>query len=548
MMTSDAPRDRLAIAPLLATALSRSAHEGARIVALHWLHELVVARAAWHAALEISTHDADPSAARRDAADALHRARVALRRLRATLREHRLALDLDEGTRIRRALRRLNQATNALRDRDVQCAWLEAERDALPESARREAEWLRDHLAGDATGELADVSRAFTRHLDRHTDRLTYRLSRYQLVHVVGQHGMETPFARQLADRVDRGGAALRLELNDVQDVDVRDGGAQRVLHRIRIRLKRQRAMLAPFTRAHPAIGAWYALATQGQDALGAMRDAALLADRATAHGCDALSAALHAVALGHFDAFHARWCQSVDAVTQCRDAASAALRALAADTQAAISGATTDATTDVTADARHAPPTSTDGFTVPADHGLPMEIERKFLLHGLPPKAAMATSVRIEQGWLPGTVLRERLRRAVAADGTIRCTRTVKLGPSGARIEVEEDTTPALFDALWPLTVDARIRKRRHLVREGSLTWEVDVFLDRDLVLAEVELQDAAPDIANNVPMPAWLAPFVVREVTHEPAYLNSVMARRDMVSPEHGSAGVFTAAPVTP
>jgi CYTH domain-containing protein len=176
---------------------------------------------------------------------------------------------------------------------------------------------------------------------------------------------------------------------------------------------------------------------------------------------------------------------------------------------------------------------TTFDVSTLPPGHGLPMEIERKFLLHGLPPHAAMSPSWRIEQGWLPGTMLRERLRRSVAPDGDERLTRTIKLGQPGERIEVEEPTSPALFAAMWPLTVDARIRKRRHAVRAGALTWEVDVFLDRDLVLAEVELED----VAQPIEFPDWLAPFIVREVTHETAFLNSVMAQRDVASPDRGA-----------
>ena len=57
----------------------------------------------------------------------------------------------------------------------------------------------------------------------------------------------------------------------------------------------------------------------------------------------------------------------------------------------------------------------------------------------------------------------------------------------------------------------------------DGDHTWEVDQFLDRDLVLAEVEL--AGPEDA--VPPPEWLAPYVVREVTGEPEFANAALAR---------------------
>lgn len=503
--TAEFPVLGTALDVLLTSALSRSAHEGARIVALHWLHELVIARQAWSDAVDSSAHSVDPSSSRRAATTALHKARVALRRLRATLREHRLTLDLDEGDRAQRAFRRLGKSTNALRDSDVQREWLDAERDALTDGARREADAMLLALGDSAADEVPVVSRAFARDLDRHVARVARRLSRFRLPMTVGQRGVAVPFARHLADRVDRSAAHLRHDIGMVDDVDAQDA-----LHRIRLRLKRQRAMLAPFARVNAEVSAWYAMATEGQDLLGAMRDASLLADLADREGYRHLERTLRDVALGHFNAFHARWCADADATVACREAASHSLRVIA------------ESSSDTTA----AP---IRGDTLPAGHGLPMEIERKFLLHGLPPEAAMAPSMLIEQGWLPGSMLRERLRRTMRTGAADVCTRTVKLGPAGARIEIEEPTDSALFAAMWPLTAQARIRKRRHVVRDGALTWEVDVFLDRDLVLAEVELQDVASDISASLPIPAWLATFIVREVTQEPAYFNSVMAQPD-------------------
>jgi CYTH domain-containing protein len=100
---------------------------------------------------------------------------------------------------------------------------------------------------------------------------------------------------------------------------------------------------------------------------------------------------------------------------------------------------------------------------------------------------------------------------------------RTVKLGEGVRRIEVEEPTTEAVFDALWPLTEGCRVRKRRYRVTEGALCWEIDEFTDRPLFLAEIELhsEHERPDF------PAWLAPFVTREVTDDRQYVNLNLAR---------------------
>jgi CYTH domain-containing protein len=156
------------------------------------------------------------------------------------------------------------------------------------------------------------------------------------------------------------------------------------------------------------------------------------------------------------------------------------------------------------------------------ASDGLPREIERKYLLHALPPHAAGFPPVTMEQGYVPGTQIHERVRREVDGD-TVTLTRTIKLGRGVSRIEVEEAIDAPLFAGLWALTVGARVQKRRHRVPDESLVWELDDFTDRALVLAEVEL----PSESTEVTLPAWLAPFVVREVTSEPAYLNLRLAR---------------------
>lgn len=65
-------------------------------------------------------------------------------------------------------------------------------------------------------------------------------------------------------------------------------------------------------------------------------------------------------------------------------------------------------------------------------------------------------------------------------------------------------------------------IDKVRHIVTYAGRCWEVDVFHGRHegLVLAEVELEDADAHVD--------LPPFVGDEVTGNPAYYNSVLARR--------------------
>lgn len=475
---------------LLANALQRPAQEGARLMALHWLHQLAAARASWRALLDAEDEArtlGTAASSQSSATDLLHRARVALRRLRASLRENDGVLDGAVDRRMARSLRRLGRATNAVRDTDVQRAWLAAEQEQLPEDARVEARVLQSRIEEGGDCSVRDVEAAFARHFDPILDPLVARLSSYRLLQRVGVDSMPMPFARHLATRLTRAGARLRHDIDHVTDVKAQDA-----MHRVRIRLKRLRALLAPYSRSRPALGAWFDVATRGQDLLGTMRDADQLARRARKANLPALEKALGDIVLAHYAAFAGSWRDRLDDILGTLNAAASALRAEGAPRSAS---------------------------------GLPMEIERKYLLRGCPTEASAMAPVQIEQGWIPGTALRERLRRSIAPDGTVSCWRTVKLGPAEARIEVEEIMTPELFDAMWPLTRSARVRKQRHVVADGAHRWEIDVFIDRDLVLAEIELGDVSESVA----IPAWLADYVERDVTGEPAYFNAVLARAD-------------------
>jgi CYTH domain-containing protein len=150
-------------------------------------------------------------------------------------------------------------------------------------------------------------------------------------------------------------------------------------------------------------------------------------------------------------------------------------------------------------------------------------EIERKYLLRGMPAQAAGAKSAEVDQGYLPGTRINERIRRMRDDDGA-RYYRTIKSGSGLERREVEEETTEEFFLTVWPLTRGARVHKRRYFVPVADGVWEIDEFLDRpDLVLAEFEMEH----VEQQVDVPDWLAPYVVREVTSEKAYTNHALAK---------------------
>ena len=76
----------------------------------------------------------------------------------------------------------------------------------------------------------------------------------------------------------------------------------------------------------------------------------------------------------------------------------------------------------------------------------------------------------------------------------------------------------------MWRLTKGRRVHKRRYSIRDvGDALWEVDEYLDRTLVVAEIELP--SPDTV--VELPPWLRAVMDREVTDEPEYANDHLAR---------------------
>jgi len=133
---------------------------------------------------------------------------------------------------------------------------------------------------------------------------------------------------------------------------------------------------------------------------------------------------------------------------------------------------------------------------------------------------------IEIEQGYLPGRFT-ERLRRERHADGTIRLIRTLKTGRVSSAPRSETDVSPAVFDAVWPMTAGRRIRKRRTSVSFGTGQLEIDVFLDRTLVLAELEVER----VDDVVDLPHWILDVLVAEVTDDPSYSNARLAQPEIV-----------------
>ena len=146
-------------------------------------------------------------------------------------------------------------------------------------------------------------------------------------------------------------------------------------------------------------------------------------------------------------------------------------------------------------------------------------EIERKYLIAGLPKSVAMSGPVFIKQGYI-----------VIASDGTeVRLRhkgekffQTVKRGSGLTREESEIELTEQQFEVLWPQTEGRRVEKERHEIPYGSLTIELDIFCGEleGLIIAEVEFADEENGKAFTPP--SWFG----REVTGAPRYLNQTLA----------------------
>lgn len=152
------------------------------------------------------------------------------------------------------------------------------------------------------------------------------------------------------------------------------------------------------------------------------------------------------------------------------------------------------------------------------------MEIERKFLVPGLPPGLEDYPAALIDQGYLAASP--EGVEVRVRRKGE-ECFLTVKHGAKLSRIEVELPLSRAQFDELWPLTVGRRVRKTRYaLPGPGGLTIELDVYSE-----ALVGLQTADVEFPDEASAHAFQPPELLgREISGEPAYRNERLAREGL------------------
>jgi len=445
--------------------------------------------------------------------EALHDFRVALRRLRSVMQAFRPYIDHQVTKQLRRRLRDLARATNAARDTEVQIIWVEERRDQLTPMERVGAKWFLDQLAEKCEQEYDAGLQAIDRRFPK-TDRRVRRSLHAAAADPEGGSGEHPNYALALE-------ALIRDHTSTLEQRLLAVGGPvdEAAAHATRISAKRLRYLLELVEReVKPARKAITSLKNL-QDILGDLHDAQVVIGEFGA-ACE-LAAAENARRLselgkaGRRNDRERRRIRRRNAtpgmlalVQLCRDVHDQLFEQFQRWRQSAWPELAENSER-VLADLRtHAP---TD-----------LEVERKYLLTKLPDMPEGTSSADVDQGWLPGTRLVERLRRVKSEEGE-KYYRTIKAGSGLTRIEVEEEASAEVFEHLWPLTEGRRVRKRRHYVPDEDVTWEIDEFLDRELWLAEVEL--ASPSMP--VTIPGWLEAAVEREVTGEPEYVNVNLAQ---------------------
>lgn len=152
------------------------------------------------------------------------------------------------------------------------------------------------------------------------------------------------------------------------------------------------------------------------------------------------------------------------------------------------------------------------------------LEIERVWLLRGLPKLPEGHAIWRLDQGYLVGGdgSPMGRIRRTVLPDASEQFHLNHKTGTGLVRQESETQITAVSFNQQWPATIGRRVCKKRHRIPAEDLVWEIDEFADFSLVLAEVEL----PTTDHHFEIPKWLAPWILQEVTLDPQYRNYNLA----------------------
>ena len=444
----------------------------------------------------------------------LHDFRVAIRRLRSGLQAYRPEIDASLTRRIRRRLARLSRATRRSRDAEVQLAWERAQEGVLTERQGAGLRWHLERLEGRRRRADRRLERLVARRFPRLERRIRRRLETYRLRIERDPSRRRHEAAAVLGSRIRKFGGDLEWRLGAVRGLRDKRGA-----HRARIAAKRLCYLLEPIRTEVDGVEELIGRLRHLQDLLGDLHDSQAhrdqLAGELTAAGREhgrRLDAAVLAAPTPSVEAFapdedpRPGLLALIELLEQREAQAYAELRT---DWLAGAADDFFEAVVRIGRQIAHRP-------------ACVEEIQRRFLLRRLPATAQAFARQEIEQGWLPGTRVVERIR-ALRRDDRPVTYRTTKSATGAGPAAPDGEVDQRLFEEIWPLTAGRRVAKRRHVVSDYGVQWEIDQFLDRDLVIADVTVSERDAPVV----VPEWLEPYIVREVTGDGAYTSPALAR---------------------
>lgn len=149
------------------------------------------------------------------------------------------------------------------------------------------------------------------------------------------------------------------------------------------------------------------------------------------------------------------------------------------------------------------------------------LEIEHKYLLKNFPDQY-WDEILEIEQFYYPVGDDWERIRETSTQEDTkyVHCKKTRQESVKGGPVVYEEEERFLSFEEFVSLKEKClyEIRKTRYVIAEGKLKWEIDVYKDFHLIIAEIEI----PDVNYQFKIPEYIASNLIMEVTEFREFTN--------------------------
>jgi CHAD domain-containing protein len=351
---------------------------------------------------------------------ALHDFRVSARRLRSWIGAFKPWLKSDVSRKKRRTLSKIADATRETRDAAVHLQWLHEERPALPARQRIGENWLKE-LLEEERKDGCDAALAAATDLSELESALVRKLEFYHAP-------VREPYTGERFGTVWGEQALVQSEKLQKRLREVHDFGDVSEAHRARIAAKNLRYMLEPVAKLGADGEAIIETLKGLQDRLGDLHDVHMFAnevvgatEKAAASRARRVWETVLATDAEESESHRVRRARARDPgpglfglARRLRERGATAFAAIERDWLNDAGAPFFERVRRFTAD-------------ISERASLGTEIERKYLLTRLPTAVLDAPAVEIEQEYLSGEHLVERVRHVVLPDGAQKWSRTVR-------------------------------------------------------------------------------------------------------------------------